>query len=185
MARTTKAQLEAKLNNINGRLEEIGHSSRLWHDGGAYGNGPRLYWHKAGDRYNGIETYATGRQRIGLCWEWADAFGSGLYQASKAQDSTPAKETYNGWSNYQTWCVHLWMTNVEAVFNFHTHRAQELLKDNDGDQSAAIAAFADELKAGIEKYSPTADEANVYSDLMQYAMDTADYDEIAETFFTE
>ena len=26
-------------------------------------------------------------------------------------------EKYNGWTNWDTWCLHLWMTNVEDVYH--------------------------------------------------------------------
>ena len=24
---------------------------------------------------------------------------------------------YNGWTNYETWCIHLWLTNEEGTYN--------------------------------------------------------------------
>jgi len=81
--RVTKEMLELKLNIANAVLEEHKHPLRLWHDGGAYGNGPRLYWHKPGDKYL-QEKWATGRMRIGLCWDWVDAFSQGAYTIHRA-----------------------------------------------------------------------------------------------------
>lgn len=26
-------------------------------------------------------------------------------------------ETYNGWYNYETWCINLWLTNEQALYN--------------------------------------------------------------------
>lgn len=82
--RVTKKMLECKLNDINYMLDDLGAEYRLWHDGGAYGQGPRLYFHKPETPYD-AERAVGPRQRIGLCWTWLDAYGHGLWAAVQAQ----------------------------------------------------------------------------------------------------
>jgi hypothetical protein len=33
-------------------------------------------------------------------------------------------QTYNGWTNYETWCVHLWLTNDEGTYNYWREEAE-------------------------------------------------------------
>jgi|WetSurMetagenome_2_1015567.scaffolds.fasta_scaffold298739_2 hypothetical protein len=82
-------------------------------------------------------------------------------------------ETYNGWTNYETWVVKLWM-------------------DNDGELSYWIKE-ADrmdlyELETAIkEQYQDAMPEIQngPYSDLMQAALDSVNWREIAESIKDE
>lgn len=65
-------------------------------------------------------------------------------------------KAYNGWSNYETWNVALWMGNEEGPSNYWQDRAQEAWNEADPgdyetrDQAAAIA-LADKLKEHHEE----------------------------------
>lgn len=35
-------------------------------------------------------------------------------------------QKYNGWSNYETWCVSLWLSNEQHVAEFWQRQAQRM-----------------------------------------------------------
>src|SRR4051794_18704009 len=41
------------------------------------------------------------------------------------RDGFPCEpERYNGWANYETWCVHLWLTNEEESYRYWREEAR-------------------------------------------------------------
>lgn len=82
-------------------------------------------------------------------------------------------ETYNGYKNYETFIISLWLDNDRGEYE----RFKELSKELE------VYELAKEIKEYIEEYNPIAGQCSAYSDLLQGAIDTADFYEIAETFY--
>ena len=76
----------------------------------------------------------------------------------------------NGWSNHATWCVHHWLTGEEDSY----HEAKDTVED------AADPAMA--LRELVTERAP--EGLGLYGDLLLWALETVDWDEIA-TAFTE
>ncbi len=83
---------------------------------------------------------------------------------------------YNGWTNYETWAVKLWMDNDEGLYLHLRDMAQAYGK--------ATAGFADSLKDLVEESAPEL-EASMYSDLLTHAIGRVDWFEIAENLLSE
>lgn len=81
---------------------------------------------------------------------------------------------YNGYSNYQTWCVSLWLDNDEGTY--------ESIRD-----AAKIAFSKYELAIFIREYveaeRPLADQASMFTDLLNHALTNVNYEEIASPLF--
>ena len=82
---------------------------------------------------------------------------------------------YQGWANYETWCVKLWIDNEEGCCNYWQERALEL-KEGGGENIAL--ALADELKEGYDEDNPL-EEAGVYTDLLYSALGEVNWQEIS------
>ncbi|SRR5258706_14736974 len=92
-------------------------------------------------------------------------------------------KTYNGWTNYETWVVNLWLDNEEGTQSYWAERAEEVFRTSDADQyntktERAVSDLADELKREHEENTP--DVSGVFADLLNAALSEVDWYEIAK-----
>lgn len=81
-----------------------------------------------------------------------------------------ADKTYSGWTNYETWCVNLWLTNEP-----YTEGELRMLAQ----MSASEYERADCVKRFVEELMPDL-EASMFSDLLRSALDNVNWREIVE-----
>lgn len=95
------------------------------------------------------------------------------------------EKTYNGWTNYETWVVKLWMDNDETSYRAQGELAEEA-RENDDPQSW----LAEHLKEDYEDASTTILEASnsgtsVWADLLGAALNEVNWWEIAEAILAD
>ena len=78
---------------------------------------------------------------------------------------------YQGWKNYETWCVKLWIDNEEGNYRYWREQTQEAGKDG-------ASTLAMQLHTEIEDAAPSLD--GMWADLMSAALSEVDWYEIAE-----
>jgi hypothetical protein len=100
-------------------------------------------------------------------------------------------KTYNGWTNYETWVVNLWMDNDEGTYDYWREVAQEVSNDLEEPTNGltkmdeAVYILADRLKdfheeAKDEILEQTKLTASVWADLLGAALAETNWREIAE-----
>jgi hypothetical protein len=107
---------------------------------------------------------------------------------------TEAAETYNGWKNYPTWNVALWLDNDEGLYNATRETVSLALTYADNhpnvpgiwtQEQANRYAVADALKTFVRDELAPDLGASFAADLLGYALDKVDWDEIADSLIEE
>lgn len=96
-------------------------------------------------------------------------------------------KTHNGWTNYETWAVALWLDNEESSYRYWRAVADEtiqLTKRPEERREEAVTALADRIKDEILDGIPST-VTGFYADLLQAALEEVNWLEIAENFLGE
>jgi hypothetical protein len=100
-----------------------------------------------------------------------------------------ADTKYNGWTNYETWNVALWLDNNEGDQNYWNETAQEVYDAAEAEKSftrdeQATLDLMHRLQEEIEEAQPDLG-ASMWADLLGAAMSEVNWYEIAEHYIAE
>jgi hypothetical protein len=93
-------------------------------------------------------------------------------------------EGYNGWTNYETWCVGLWADSdyiaeqSREIYSYATPSSEW-----DTKRDAATRSVADWLKEWHEELMPEIE--GLYSDMLNAAFSEVNWYEIAEHYISD
>jgi|694.fasta_scaffold09120_23 hypothetical protein len=98
---------------------------------------------------------------------------------------------YNGWTNYETWVVNLWMDNQEGTYDYWREVAEDVYNNEAEEQKHftkmedAVGILADRLKNDHEDKKDDILESveltsSVWADLLGAALSEVNWREIAE-----
>jgi len=83
--------------------------------------------------------------------------------------------SYNGWTNYETWNVALWIDNEEGTYSERCDLAE---------RATDSYRLAQDIKAWINEMAPDLG-ASLFSDLLSAALSEVNWEEIAENWYNE
>lgn len=96
---------------------------------------------------------------------------------------TEEKKTYNGWTNYGTWCVNLWLDNEQGLRDSLVERAMDF-----ADPTSAVNAryeMQQYIRELVEEGNPINGDVSLYADLLDAALSEVNWYEIADVFLEE
>lgn len=85
---------------------------------------------------------------------------------------------YNGWTNYETWNVALWLDNDEGGYGYWNEQADEALERARGDKDEATSELASQLSDSLSENAPDLG-SSCYADLLSAALSEVNWYEIA------
>lgn len=104
-------------------------------------------------------------------------------------------ETYNGWKNYPTWAVNLWLSNEEALYREAMGRVAAIATDAPNTPNVAEGVWTVEQATRFDvannfKEWVTDDlapdlGASFAADLLGYALGEVDWNEIADAWVAD
>jgi hypothetical protein len=96
---------------------------------------------------------------------------------------------YNGWKNYETWCVALWLDNDRSTYEDVRYRVAKVVQDVDVAESFSYEV-SEVLKSYIEDLAEMTcpgviEGASFVSDLFSAALSEVHWHEIARNLIEE
>lgn len=102
-----------------------------------------------------------------------------------------SEETYNGWKNYPTWAVNLWLSNDEPLYREALERTRDAVENPTttseywNAEETARFNVADMLKDWVTDDLAPDLGASFASDLLGYALGEVDWHEIADAWIEQ
>lgn len=97
------------------------------------------------------------------------------------------EEKYNGWTNYETWAVNLWIGNEEGAYLHWQEQAlaaKALPEDSAWGNRTASITLQNKLKREITEEAPDLG-CTLYADLLTAALSSVNWTEIADALLEE
>lgn len=93
----------------------------------------------------------------------------------------------NGYKNYATYAVSLWLDNDYGMYSELSEWAQECkdAMDEHDEENTAEDMLAERIEAHITEANPLAEVNGLYSDLLNSMLEDVEWTEIARTYLED
>jgi hypothetical protein len=114
--------------------------------------------------------------------------------AALRQDSAKVAQEggYNGYTNYETWAVCLWIDNERGEYEYWKETAEDIKGGRDEGESPMLSSdenvvhmLADMVKDTYEEHVSELNLSGVFADLMNGALSEVNWKEVAENILAE
>lgn len=112
--------------------------------------------------------------------------------SAATESKAPERDTtYNGWSNYETWVVKLWIDNDGYAGGYESvgDQAQYFRDENPDDADAATRALAHWIEDAIDQDIDNSDDKaltqGLFADLLGRSLGQVNWSEIAAAYIQE
>ena len=92
---------------------------------------------------------------------------------------------YNGWTNYETWLVALWIDNDEGSQDYWREQAADYVRRQEGREVSARTAVAQELENYYRDAAQEFKLPGMFADMLNASLDSVDWEEIADHLLEE
>ena len=96
-----------------------------------------------------------------------------------------SNETYNGWTNYETWLYKLWMD--QGGTDYWLEQAKDIYKEADSDHDKAAITIKEalqyEMDEACESWMP--EQSGVFADMLNGALSKVNWYEIASSLLDD
>lgn len=99
--------------------------------------------------------------------------------------SNKREQEYNGYANFETWLVKLWIDNEQASQKYWLERAAILVHRYDTNEDEAKYELVQCLREDFDDNNPLADNASFWTDLLNASLLRVDWREIAEALIED
>lgn len=104
----------------------------------------------------------------------ADASLAALVEVREAQE-------YNGWSNYPTWCVHLWLSNDQKTWEGCLVIGRQCIATAQPEPRWACGDRLEQAVRGTIDLAAQAHGASVFTDLIGWTLGQVDWPGVADS----
>ena len=94
---------------------------------------------------------------------------------------------YNGWANYETWCVNLWLDNDGYFENLREEFGEDIEESENDEPGERADNIADRIESDVQELyaDGITAKASMMSDLVTTILGRVDWHEIAVAFLTD